>query len=714
MVIQALTFAAPLLVIVGVALILVGLAFVVYRQTLPPVSTLRRRLLAVLRAVSLVTILFLLFEPVLSWLDRSDERAKLLLLVDRSASMSLADQGTVRDSLVRQFLSRAEFKQLTESDQLRPFSFGDTAYSGSLDSVINMAPTMVGSDPAGAWQAALAARSSEDVGAIVVVTDGAHNAGPTPDRVAATSRILIFTVGVGDTSLRRDALIADLFTNDIAYQGSEVPVKVSPGIGIAGQTSRLRISDSQGRTLVDELVEFRGTLFEKTIDAKFLADNSGDFRITAALDSITEGITQDNNRRSRIIRVLNSKFQVVLLAGSPAADVTFLRQALSRDTTLEVTALVETRAGIVSGGRNSAEAIERAELFVFVNYPSSSSNAALWQSVAERIEQVGVPLLYQHGPNVSLTMLNRIADRLPVAFEPQPSPTRVPLRDARSHPALSSREQLPAPSADLPPTMGAVGKVTAKTSGVIVSNYVPEDNAWASRRSSGRIGGHESPPHRRADRIRTFRWELGLAKSANGADFYVDLIGRLSSWLLAPADEKRVKITTDRKVYSEGESVHFQGQVYGADLAPADDATVLVEISIADRRERISLVSRGNGLYDGDFTPWSSGDYSFAGFAVVRGDTLGKDNGSLVVEAFNLEWIDSRARFDLLQAVSANSGGKFVSVDRPDSLFANLNLQTKNVESAREIPLWNRPLILWFLIGFLAIEWLLRKRSGML
>jgi len=712
--IQALTFSAPLLLFIGAALLTIVVAFVVYRQTLPPVSVLRRRLLAALRAVALVTILFLLFEPVLSWLDRSEARAKLVLLVDRSASMSLADQGVVRDSLVNRFLERSEFKQLEASDQLRAFSFGDTALAMSLDSVRGAASTMVGSNPAGSWTAALASLSSEDVGAIVVVTDGAHNSGPAPDRVAATSRVPIFTVGVGDTSVRRDALIADLFTNDIAYQGSEVPIKVRVrGNGVSGQTSRLRVSDSRGRTLADETVEFRGPLFEKTIDARFLADNAGDYRITASLDSVADEITQDNNRRSRVIRVLDSKFQVVLLAGSPSADVTFVRQTLSRDTTLEVTALVETRAGIVGGGRNASEAVENAELFVFVNYPAASSNAALWQTVSERIEQGGVPLLYHHGPSVSLTMLNRIANRLPIEFQPQASATRVLIRDAGTHAALSSRGPLPAAWSDLPPSMGAVGKVTAKASGIVVASFVPEITpelpggpaivlADLNRRRTAAITIYES-----------FRWELGLAKSG-GAEFYPELLTRLSSWLLAPADEKRVKITTDRKVYSEGETVHFQGQVYGADLAPADDATVLVEISFAERRERISLVSRGNGLYEGEFTPWSSGDYDFAGFAVVRGDTLGKDNGSLVVEAFNLEWIESRARFDLLQTVATNSGGKFVSVDRPDSLFANLDLQTKAVENTREIPLWNRPLILWFLIGFLAIEWLLRKRSGML
>lgn len=713
--IRGVTFGSPLLLFVIAALILIALAFVVYRQTLPPVPLFRRRLLAGLRAFALLLILFLLFEPVMSWLDRRDEQAKLLLLVDRSASISLADQGVVRDSLVQRFLARPELQRMSAAGQLRAYAFGDTVRESTLDSIKDFAPTLVGSDPAGAWLAAVSSASDQDIGAILVVTDGAQNEGPAPDRVASTSGIPIYTVGVGDTALRRDALIADLFTNDIAYQGSEVPVKVRVrGNGVSGQKSRLRITDSRSRTLADEVIEFQGSLFEKTVEAKFAADQEGEYRITASLDSVADEITIDNNRRSRVIRVLDSKFQVVLLAGMPSADVTFARQALSQDTTLDVTALVETRAGIVGGGRNSAETVDAAELFVFVNYPAGTSNGALWESVSQRIEQDGVPLLYLHGPNVSLTMLNKIANRLPVEIQPQASSERVLLRDAGTHPALNARGDLLANWVDLPPVLGAIGKVTTKPSAIVVANFVPEVTpelsggpavvfADLNRRRTAVITVHE-----------TFRWGLGLAKSESGNGFYADLLARTSSWLLAPTDEKRVKITTDRKVYSEGETVRFQGQVYGADLTPADDATVLVEIAFGERKERISLIGRGNGLYEGDFTPWDAGDYTFDGFATARGDTLGKDNGSLVVEAFNLEWLDSRARFDILQAVAKNSGGKFVTADRPDSLFANLNLQTRTIENSREIPLWNRPMLLWILIGFLAIEWLLRKRSGML
>ncbi len=161
--------------------------------------------------------------------------------------------------------------------------------------------------------------------------------------------------------------------------------------------------------------------------------------------------------------------------------------------------------------------------------------------------------------------------------------------------------------------------------------------------------------------------------------------------------------------------MRFEGQVYGADLTPVNDAAVRVEVKQGERSEVLSLRGKGNGLYEAQLNAWGSGDYTFAGFAVLRNDTLGKDNGALVVEAFQSGMARfSRARWDILQGISRNSGGMFVTADRPDSLFQKLALPSKVVENSREIPLWNKPLFLWILIGLLGLEWLLRKRSGML
>ena len=455
-----------------IAVALIVLAVIVYQRTLPPIGSPRRRLLATIRAVVLVMILFLIFEPVLRWLDRNEERAKILLLVDRSASMSISDNGIVRDSLVENFLRRSELAYLSSRGELRTFVFGDTAVQMSLDSIKMSAASYVGTNPAGAWIAARSATSSEDIGAVVILTDGAHNSGPNPERAATESGVPIYTVGVGDTTLRRDGLIADLLTNDIAYKGTQVPVRVRVRAqGVAGKTSRLHLLDSRSRTLLNESVSFEGSLYEKTYDATFTAEKEGELRITAILDSIAGELTTENNRRSRVVRILDSKYNVLIVAGKPSPDVTYLRQSLGQDTTIEVDAYVEAKNGLVGNRSFSQETVDNAELIVFVDYPTNASNRQLWDAVANRLNQDGVPLLYQHGPDVSQATLSKIATRLPVEFQPQASFSNVLLRDASSHAAISARVALPASTSDLLPTQGSVCNYTTKSSTDTVASF---------------------------------------------------------------------------------------------------------------------------------------------------------------------------------------------------------------------------------------------------
>ena len=67
---------------------------------------------------------------------------------------------------------------------------------------------------------------------------------------------------------------------------------------------------------------------------------------------------------------------------------------------------------------------------------------------------------------------------------------------------------------------------------------------------------------------------MQLAGTQNASAFYDELVSRVRGWLIAPAEEQRVKLRTTKKVYSGGEAVRFVAQVYGADLSPRDDASI--------------------------------------------------------------------------------------------------------------------------------------------
>jgi hypothetical protein len=713
-----LSLSASLWLYALIATVAVGLSVLIYRYTLPPVGSLRRTVLWVLRATALVMIVLMLFEPVLRYVIHQRKRPVVAVMVDESASMSVQDGQQSRADAVRRFLSSDALAQVGRRAQVRTFAFADTVTEVPADSLARLSPSGVGTDPAAAWDRVQKQLAAENLAAIVVVSDGAYNLGENPARVASHSPVPIFALGVGDTAGHADAAVTEVLTNDVVYAGSKVPLDVRVrGVGLAGRSGGLRLIGTGGIELGRETIRFDDDDSEAAAHFTFEAKEPGDLRLTVVLDSIPGEFMTTNNRRSVVVHVLEKRLQVFLFGGAPSADYTVFRQSLESDTAIEVTALVEARnGGFLSGAAEpSPEDMANARLIVLLDFPTRSTSPSLLERIARVTVERRIPVLFMAGPRLAPGRLSSLGEVVRVSSPRQAlSEESMVTRAGAAHPALTGRTPLSVEWTDLPPVYGDVGNFTVQTGGQVVMKLSREE-----------LGVTEDEPGlvlwemgaRRGAAVLcwgTARWKLQLADRAGGAAFYDDLWSRIRSWLVAPVEDQRVKIRTTQKLYSGAQRVRFVGQVYGADLSPRDDAVVELRVMCGSRSELVPMAGRGNGRYEGELDPWMEGEYRYVGSAVAGGDTLGTDRGLFVVEAFNIELVDTRARFDILRQMAQASKGGFAPVASADTLLARLPLEPRVVTVRREIPLWTRMLMVWLIIGLLAAEWMIRKRSGML
>ena len=711
-----LTLAASPWWYVLIALVLAGIAYAVYRYTLPPVGSGRRTLLWLLRGLALVLLALLLFEPVLSYMFSRRERPAVALLVDRSASINGGSSGD-RGEIVRKWLTSSATQRLEDKSSLHLFAFADSTDALPADSLNGLSFSGVGTDIAGAIAEAEKSLAAENLAAIVVVSDGAYNSGENPVRLATESTAPIYAIGVGDTTARRDAVISQMLTNEITYVGSTVPVELRiRGRGLRDQQTTVRLMGPQGREYGRQSVRFSEEDSELSLSMELTAERAGDLRVEAVLDSVVGETMVENNRRSVIIRVLENKSRIVLFSGPPSPDLTILRQALEADSTLETKLFVEAASGqlLYNESVPVEEDFTRADLIILQNYPSRNSSDAIIERIARTLTERDVPVLFFAGPQTSASKLKTVTAALPFDQAKQSlTEERVLLRAAVAHPAISGASPLAKEWSDLPPTVGGLDNFDVKPGAQVAVKL--------SRESLGLTEDEPAVAFWQVGRKHgaaffcwgLYRWRLQKVSVA-GDSFYDQLISRLVAWLIAPAEEQRVKIRTTKRMYSGGEKVQFIGQVYGSDLAPRDDATINLRVTSGTRSEVVAMRNRGNGRYEGEFAPWAEGDYNYIVSASVERDSLGMDRGLFAVEAFNIELIDTRARFDVMQAMATASHGHFVPLEKADSLFSALQFTPRAITTRREFPLWNRALMVWIIIGLLAAEWIIRKRSGML
>lgn len=220
-----------------------------------------------------------------------------------------------------------------------------------------------------------------------------------------------------------------------------------------------------------------------------------------------------------------------------------------------------------------------------------------------------------------------------------------------------------------------------------------------------------------------FRWQL-LAegprelRGEQSAGVLDEFIASSMRWLGTVDDERRVRIATTKQLYNLGEPVRFHAQVYDDNFDPIGDATVSVAIEGPGDPRSLTLAASGNGRYEGTLTELPSGDYSFSGRATRGGREIGRDAGRFVVGEIGLEFLQPSMNAELLRELAKRTGGRFYTARESgtlvDDIRAGSGFTPRSVETEREFALWSSPWVLAAAILAFVLEWIIRKRSGML
>ncbi len=369
-----------------------ALAFWLYRRgNRLPLS--RQVFLAALRTALVLLLLIALLRPLLRLDVQGEAQRSLLILVDRSLSMSLADLRTDEADLNRARLlfpatssadppaaerrdsaadpsadpstqirvKRVDLVKAALTDQrlslLQRLAAVAQPRVFAFDSQVNELTLRAGIDlssppspalgqwlsdelaPRGASTAAGAAMSDalsrlrgQPLVGVVLITDGRSNAGPTLDAAAALARqndIPIYAWGVGVTTVR-DVAAVQLSVPDTVFVDDEVTASVRiRSTGLAGETVDLVLRDGE------QILERRPVTLvegEQSVEIQHTPGAPGRLRLAATLETaaIADAVA-DNNAAAAEVRVIDSKIRILLVERQPRWEFKYLTAMLRRD-----------------------------------------------------------------------------------------------------------------------------------------------------------------------------------------------------------------------------------------------------------------------------------------------------------------------------------------------------------------------------------------------
>ncbi len=702
-----------------------GLSLWAYRVTIPPISTGRKSVLVALRTLALSLLLFILFEPIISIISVEEEPPRIAVLLDNSQSMAMKDASIDR---------RAQYMQALRSIDLN--AFGDNKYVFSFDENVQFVErftpdslrvdgqtTNIGK----AFRAVFTDAERENIRAVLLITDGAFNAGENPLYNAELLGRPVFAVGIGDSTEPKDISVQSLITNEVAYVGTPLPVNINVKSSGFDEGQVTVVLKDNGAEISRQTVNLRTGTQTYTTVFEYKPAQEGVRKLTAEVSAIEGELTTKNNTVADFIKVLKNKRTIALLAGAPSPDVSFLRTVLGEDPNITVEPYIQKKDAEFYGAPPTAQSLANAEAIVLVGFPISSTPTSVIELI-KKVADGGKPLFFIAAQQVDYNRLKPLEPYLPftvTASRPQELMVMADVKPpALGHPSMkiTGTDNDATLWNQLPPIFRTETFVKPKPEAEVLAtlrvNNAPLNEPLILSRSlqnnrSFAILGYG-----------LFRWKLlgYAAEAAKGRaeapDVFSTFFGNSLRWLTTQEQGKFVRIRTSKQLYANGEKVEFIGQVYDASYSPVDNADVRVKITGGKEPRDVVLTALGGGRYTAQVEGLPSGDYAFAGTASISNQPYGTDNGRFSIGEINIEHFNLRMNAPLLHTIADRTGGKFYTPVMLSTLVDDIRktrgFAARPVTEKHELTLWNLVWLLGAAITVFGIEWFLRKRGGMI
>ena len=585
-------------------------------------------------------------------------------------------------------------------------------------------------------------------GAVVLFTDGQHNSGDAPldtAKILAGRKMPVFTVGFGSQVPPRDLAVLRVIVPDSVFHEDRVRGEVVLKEEVpAGLPFTLTIKDGDKKVfekaLVSEGRAQRRVPFEFEVKQlaedrlKTMAASSGYEVLGATIDlqAVISGLDGDrepsNNESSLRFRAVTQKRKILILDGRPRWETRYLRNLFQRDEKWEVNLVMAgatNEAGFIRGDKDGtfpadAKTLESYDLVIFGEVPKTALKDEELKWLADFVNKRGGAMLFIDGSRGTLRQYGEtpLGPLIPVEWAAGSQGLRGNVKSL----ALTERAstlgafalsgdlggnaetwtKLPAPHwlSGGKPLPGAETLVEADTgSGKVAAAVMRPFGA-------GRVyyqGFDDS-----------WRWRYEVADL-----YHVKFWNQLASFVAeAPfaARDKYIQVDAGQLTYQPGAQADLRARLRGIDGRPVTDAAVsAVLMRNGTKVATIPLTPDEGGLYRGKTAALEPGDYEMLidTAAVPEGEVKAKAQFK-VTPRESMERTMLALSEDLLRQVSTAGGGEYFREEKVDDLLAKLAPLSSGQVIESDTVLWQS--WWWFapIVLLLTVEWIIRKRAGML
>lgn len=746
------------------AMLLVLLARVAPRHIELPFG--KRLALKLLRLAAIFMLLLAMLRPTLQYTRTSPEEATLLVLVDRSRSMQVADSLDNRSRYeAAQFFLRQAEDDLRAIEQkswtTRAYSFAESVEPVAVEAGTLKLPAEATGDqsPLGAALEELLIREGDErLRGVLVLSDGAQRAVPPLDtapqlvaRQYAAEGIPLYTFYFGQPggSDRADLAVEDLLVSGTVFAGA--PTRVSGqlhAVGYANRSAKVQLlwekqaDDEREMEVVNTTQQSIVTADSRTpVSLAYTPTTPGEYKVTLRAESPEGELVTTNNEASTFVTVREGGIKVLYLygatriGGGAGVEQAFVPRTIDESPDVVVSRKLFNYTQPPEDFRREL-APGSYDVVILADVDKDAMSPESWQAMAEMVRRGSGLMMtggyHSFGPGGFRN--TPLADVLPVTIGPA---ERQSFRDDLRQDVHVAGPLAMQPAGDIGRTHPIMQIVPGGSPGAGWDQLPPLDGANRLDRrllkpnaqvlaESGDSGHHPLLVAGQVGNGRTlafagdstWRWQI----EGHGDEFR-RFWRQVILWLARKDDNPAGRVWIDLATRRVSRGGRLDIEVGGTpdDDAPADTQLEFeVSITLPDGTQQplATVASEANRRVGTLATTDQPGDYLAQVTAKVGGREVGTAKARFLVPTEDLELDRPGAEPTLLAGLAKqteSAGGQAFAPEELPALVRRLaaeepELQTEVIE---RVTYWDKwPFFLVF-VGLVGVEWFLRKRWGL-
>jgi len=660
-------------------------------------SQVRQGLMAGFRFLAVTILAVLLLSPFIR--NRNTQKFKpiVALIVDNSESIK---NGLGKDSAEYKKKIRALADKLSDKYEVAQFSAGDQLRKG-----INFSFSDKSTDLSSAVDEISDLYYNQNLGAVVIASDGIYNRGINPVYSAAKSAYSIYTIALGDTSIQKDQKLANAFYNSIAYLNDEFGLRVDvEANNLAGKTVKLTVHEietgAEPKLMVQKDIEYNSDNFFHSFDLTLPANKVGIAHYRISLSNLDGEASYKNNIRDIFVEVLDGRQKILLVANSPHPDIYAFRSAIESNKNYQLD---------VEYAETFSRKLNDYNLVILHQLPSNNNRVI---NILKETNELKKPMLFVIGSQTSLAEFQRAQNGLIIKGNADKF-NDVTATVAKDFSLFTLTDKTAQTITKLPPFTCFFGEFNANPSSKIllhqkINNVETDFPLWLFNESGdtkfGIICGEG-----------LWRWRLYDFMMNKNQEATNELINKTIQYLSVKSDKRPFRVNLQKNIFQDNEAITFDAQLYNANFELVNTADVAMKIKGEDGKEYDYKFNKTDNAYtlNAGFLPVGSYAYNAS---VKFGNGEYNAGGKFSVSPLQLEEMRTRADHQVLYQLASQHNGVMHHVSDIEKIAEEIDSKnqlkpilydTFVTENAINLK-W----IFFLILALISAEWFMRKYLG--